>query len=137
MMNQWNIRVYVFAIYNNHFLVLHEPFSGKMVNKLPGGGVEFGESPINTINREFQEEFGIILEQKPQLVYVDEWPQVHPVHQHQQLLTMYYKLSLHSDKITLMDDSIKNYQWLSFSKESEQCLDLPFDKRALNFLIND
>ena len=54
----FNVRVYALCILNNKLLTLKEPFAEKMVTKLPGGGLEFGEGTAECLKREFKEEIG-------------------------------------------------------------------------------
>lgn len=54
------IGVYGVAIHNNSMLAVVQqqgPFTGKF--EFPGGGIEFGESPEETLRREFIEEVGM------------------------------------------------------------------------------
>jgi 8-oxo-dGTP diphosphatase len=41
---------------NNSFLVLEHDFNGEKIYDLPGGKVEYGENPLDTLKREVKEE---------------------------------------------------------------------------------
>ena len=43
-------------------LLSHEFYDGPEIRKFPGGGLEFRESPGNTVVREFEEEVGVKVE---------------------------------------------------------------------------
>jgi len=58
----FNVRVYALCIVKNKLLTLQEPFAGKMVIKLPGGGLEFGEGTVDCLKREFKEELNLEIE---------------------------------------------------------------------------
>ena len=57
----FNVRVYAICIQNKKLLVIKEPFVGKMVTKLPGGGLELGEGPAECLVREFKEELNLTI----------------------------------------------------------------------------
>src|SRR5690606_4131602 len=55
----FNVRVYAVCIVNQKLLTLTAPFAGKLVTKLPGGGLEYGEGTVDCLKREFKEELNI------------------------------------------------------------------------------
>lgn len=46
-------------IKGNKFLIIKEIINNKTVQDLPGGKIEYGESPYNTLHREVSEEVGL------------------------------------------------------------------------------
>ena len=55
----FNVRIYGLLIHSGHLLAVEEPFQGKKIVKLPGGGLEFGEGTIDALHREFKEELNV------------------------------------------------------------------------------
>jgi 8-oxo-dGTP diphosphatase len=59
MINKFNIRVYGIWTKKNKILVSNENIDGFRMVKFPGGGLEFGESTVNCVIREFKEELNV------------------------------------------------------------------------------
>jgi ADP-ribose pyrophosphatase YjhB (NUDIX family) len=62
MVSKFNIRVYGIWLKGDKILVSNENIDGFKMLKLPGGGLEFGEGPLDCVKREFREELGIDVE---------------------------------------------------------------------------
>ncbi|MCD6065708.1 MAG: hypothetical protein K0S33_534 [Bacteroidetes bacterium] len=56
MRPNFTIRVYGILIQENALLISDELINGNHITKLPGGGLEYGESTIECLIREFKEE---------------------------------------------------------------------------------
>ncbi|NJK86737.1 MAG: NUDIX domain-containing protein [Bacteroidales bacterium] len=55
---QYNVRVYGIILNNNAVLLTDEFRHNLRMTKFPGGGLQFGEGPVECIMREAVEEFG-------------------------------------------------------------------------------
>jgi len=53
---RFNVRAYGILLRDDCVLISHELVAGRIIAKFPGGGVEFGEGPKQTVEREFMEE---------------------------------------------------------------------------------
>jgi len=63
MQNNFNVRVYGLLInQNQQILISDEEISGHRFTKFPGGGLEYGESLIDGLKREFMEECAMEIE---------------------------------------------------------------------------
>jgi 8-oxo-dGTP diphosphatase len=56
---RFNIRVYGILEHEGSVLVSHERIADRAYAKFPGGGLEFGEGPMEAVIREFMEELGV------------------------------------------------------------------------------
>ena len=65
----WRPAVYGVLIENNKLLFIQPDWDGKYC--LPGGSMDLGESPVESLNREFIEETGYRVKVSPQPIYVD------------------------------------------------------------------
>lgn len=52
----FNVRVYGILIHEGRVLLCRESHRGRKLVKFPGGGLEFGEGPVDALVREFREE---------------------------------------------------------------------------------
>lgn len=127
MINQFNIRVYVCIIKNNSVLVLHEEYAGNFLIKLPGGGLEFGETTIDCLHRELLEELNLKIKNIKHF-YTQEEFVVSRFRENEQLLTIYYTADIiDENEFLIMDPCIEKAEWLSL-QTVEEPLELPVDK---------
>jgi ADP-ribose pyrophosphatase YjhB (NUDIX family) len=61
MANKFNVRVYGIWLKDNKILMSNENIEGFKMLKLPGGGLEYGEGPIDCVLREFKEELDVTI----------------------------------------------------------------------------
>ncbi len=130
----FNIRVYAICVNEDKFLVLHENnYAGKKLCKLPGGGLEFGESTIECLKREFKEELNVTIEIIEHLYTQEEF--IEPlVKENKQLFIVYYVVKiLNISDLHINIPDIEKSEWIDFNKESP--LTLPLDKKALNIFV--
>lgn len=134
MDTEFNVRVYALCIEQNKILLLKEPFAGKIVVKLPGGGLEFGEGPVDCLKREFKEELNLeITDIEP--FYIQKHYIPSAIHNNKQLLMLYFTCKIIDiKKLKILDKDITDVQWTSISKNL--LLDLPADQEMYSFLIN-
>lgn len=133
MIDKFNIRIYACAIKNQNVLVLHEQYAGTQLMKLPGGGLEFGESILDCLHREFAEELNLKIKIIEHL-YTQEDFLISRFRENEQLLTIYYIVEIQDDsELQIMDPSIEKIEWLPL-ETSEAVFPLPIDKIAFKKL---
>ena len=122
----FNVRVYALCILNNKLLTLKEPFAGKMVTKLPGGGLEIGEGTVDCLKREFKEELNLQIEVND-VFYVQEHFVNSLANDNKQLLMLYfYATILNIDHLQILDTNIQEINWIAINGENP--FSLPVDQ---------
>jgi len=131
MIDKINIRVYALCIKDNKILALHEEYAGDFLIKLPGGGLEFGESTIECLKREFQEELNLDINVTEHFYTQDDFL-VSRFRDNEQLITIYYLAEiLNEEDQLILDPCIEKTEW--FSLDGENPFQLPIDKRVFEF----
>ncbi|ROI10572.1 NUDIX hydrolase [Chryseobacterium sp. H3056] len=132
MIDKINVRVYVALLKDKKILGLHEEYVGQQLLKLPGGGLEFGESVLECLQRELEEELNIIAKNITHL-YTQEDFIVSKFRDNEQLLSIYYEGEIADEKeLLIMDPCIEKLEWISLSEENPFLL--PVDKVVFELL---
>ncbi len=89
----------------------HDPYAGQWM--LPGGGMAWGESPLETLHREFEEETGLTVE-AAELIHVEStlfeaWRAIPAMH-HVQVV---YRVRATGDPIVEADGSTVDVAWVA------------------------
>ena len=130
MIDKINIRVYALCIKDNQILALHEEYAGDFLIKLPGGGLEFGESTIECLKREFQEELNLDIDVTEHFYTQDDFL-VSRFRDNEQLITIYYLADILNEQDQLiLDPCIEKTEW--FPLDGENPFALPIDKRVFD-----
>ncbi|TDX86778.1 NUDIX domain-containing protein [Epilithonimonas xixisoli] len=128
MIDKINIRVYALCIKDNKILALHEEYAGDFLTKLPGGGLEFGESMIECLKREFQEELNLDINVTEHFYTQDDFL-VSRFRDNEQLITIYYLAEiLNEQDLLILDPCIERSEW--FDLNGDNPFQLPIDKRV-------
>jgi len=130
-MKKFNIRVYGILIsQNQEILVLDETRNGYHFTKFPGGGLEWGEGFQECLKREFQEELGVnvtVLD----LYYINDDFVPSAFQSEDQLISVYYLVSINKDDILKKKTDFELPRWVSLYQIEEKDLTFPIDKRVL------
>ena len=127
MVDKINIRVYACVLQDKKVMVLHESYAGEKLIKFPGGGLEFGESVLDCLHREFAEELNLKINILSHL-YTQEDFLVSRFRENEQLLTVYYLAEiLDPENLKIMDSSIDEVKWMCL-EEDHNPLPLPIDR---------
>jgi ADP-ribose pyrophosphatase YjhB (NUDIX family) len=90
--NKFNIRVYGIIISEKNEILLTDEFVlDQKMTKFPGGGLQFGEGPIDCIKREALEEFGQEIEILEHF-YTTDFFQLALFYTDMQLISIYYRV---------------------------------------------
>lgn len=88
---KFNIRVYGIWVQNDRVMLCHEKSGDFEFNKFPGGGLELGEGIYDCLQREFEEELGIIPEIQG-VFYINKGLMISAFNSSEQLISIYLKV---------------------------------------------
>lgn len=127
MIDKINVRVYAAVVKDKKVLALFEEYAGEHLMKLPGGGLEFGESTLHCLHREFEEELNVKVKIIGHL-YTQEDFLVSRFRENEQLLTIYYLAEILDEQdFLIMDPCIERAEWIEIDQPGNP-FQLPIDK---------
>lgn len=136
-MKPFNVRVYGLLIHENKILIIREPFAGTIIDKFPGGGLEYGEGLIDCLKREFMEELNLEIEVESHFYTQDFFLQSR-FEENEQILMIYYKIKANDiSKLVVIDQDIQELIWKDLNELSPEDLTLPTDKLVVEMLLNN
>lgn len=134
------IRVYAVIVNEKKEVLLSdEYFQNTFMTKFPGGGMEFGEGPLDCLKREAVEEFGQEIDILSHF-YTTDFCQKSLFHDDAQLLSIYYQAKFNSPiRFKISDKSFdfkeringsQSFRWRSIADMDINELTFPIDKRV-------
>ena len=133
MIDKINVRVYATVLKDKKILSLHEEYVGEYLLKFVGGGLEFGESIIECLHREFEEELNLKIKNLEHF-YTQEDFLVSKFRDNEQLLTIYYLAEIVDEEDLIIRDScIEKVEWIALETD-ENPFPLPVDKIVFDLL---
>jgi 8-oxo-dGTP diphosphatase len=111
---RFRIALYGVLIENNKVLLTTTKVPSGTITNFPGGGLELGESPLEAVVREFDEETGLSVAVE-NLIFCSQKFQQNPEYPDEQLMHIYYRVKLTGGN--LLDkgnnDDVLNVGWVS------------------------
>jgi len=136
MSKPFNVRIYGLLIHNRRLMILEEPFMGEIVEKFPGGGLEFGEGTRDCLKREFKEELNLDI-RVGEHFYTQDFFLQSGLDPKEQILMIYYRVELTDiSQLHVEEAAIKKLIWVDLDQLSEDDLSLPTDKKVTRMLLN-
>lgn len=136
-MKRFNVRVYGIHINErNEILVSDETYLNKSFTKFPGGGLEWGESTIDCLKREFEEEFQLKIQVK-ELFYTTDFFQVSAFHKNDQVISIYYFFTIELrelDAVIASNNTTEQLRWIAINDLTTNDLTFPIDKHVIELL---
>jgi 8-oxo-dGTP diphosphatase len=144
-LSKFNVRVYGVCINSEHeLLVTDERIQGHEITKLPGGGLEFGEGPVECVKREFLEETG----QEVRVLrhfYTTDFFVVSAFNANSQIISIYYEVEF----VEIPRFEIKNrkydfpsgvdnvfvFRWVPLEILSTNEFSFPIDKKVAELVL--
>jgi ADP-ribose pyrophosphatase YjhB (NUDIX family) len=139
----YTIRVYGIFMNEGEVLLSDECVDDYYFTKFPGGGLEFGEGTIDTLQREIKEELGAEI-QIIKHIYTTDFFVSSAFDPNKQVLSIYYLAAFKNakdiPKNTLpfnFDKSLskaESFRWMKLNELKENDLTFPIDKHVLGLL---
>ncbi len=138
------IRVYALIINNKNEVLLSDEFRMDMkMTKFPGGGLNFGEGPVDCLRREAIEEFGQEIDVLDHF-YTTGFFQKAFFYDEHQIISIYYHAKF-KDKITFkisekafdfekMLDGSQSFRWVPIKELKKDVMSFPIDKKVVELL---
>lgn len=133
-MKPFNVRIYGLLVVENKLLIIREPFAGTIIDKFPGGGLEYGEGTHECLIREFKEELNLEIEVLNHFYTQDYFLQSR-FDENEQILMIYYKVSTKNiSQLEVFDKDIRELIWINLNQLSTDDLTLETDKLVVKML---
>lgn len=134
-MTPFNVRIYGLLVHENRLLIIREPFAGMIIDKFPGGGLEFGEGTIDCLKREFKEELNLEIEVLEH-IYTQDFFLASRFDEKEQILMIYYKVTAKDiAQLEVLDPDIQALIWKDLNEVTTNDLSLPTDKLVLEMVL--
>lgn len=142
----FSIRVYGLFVHDEKLLITEEKWFDTRMIKLPGGGLEYGESPEECLRREFMEECNINLS-KIELLYIPKKFIPAIFYKNTQVIPLYYKVESNEiAKIKISknwhtEEEMGNneifFHWIAIKDIQAEIFTFPGDRELYKHLLNN
>ncbi len=115
------------------------------MTKLPGGGLEYGEGPIECLERECREEMGVLINVTGHF-YTTDFFQPTRFFKDTQLISIYYTFELpanHQLKTSVRKfdfekgkNGSQSFRWIPLSELTPEEMTFPIDKKVVEMLMD-
>jgi len=147
MEKRFNIRVYGILINDQQQLLCTDEFRlGMCMTKFPGGGLEFGEGPVDCILRECLEEFGQEVRVLSHFYTTEYYQPTISLPAEQQLISIYYRITpILPLAIKISDskfdfdfvDGAQSFRWLAIDSLDPSEFNFPIDRKVAAMVVSD
>ncbi|MFY8184847.1 MAG: NUDIX domain-containing protein [Bacteroidia bacterium] len=136
-MRKFNVRIYGLLLQGTNVLITDELIAGRQITKFPGGGLEFGESTIDCIKREFIEEMNLEIEVLSHFYTTDFF--VPSAFDDSQVISIYYRVkpaNVELNDVSIFNNEQQSFKWLPLNIINADDFTFPIDKRVAEMLRN-
>lgn len=138
---RFTVRVYGLLIQQGRLLVSNEFIKGEHITKLPGGGLELGEGPLDCVIREFKEELNLTVSEATHF-YTTDFFIPSAFDNDSQVIIIYFKVKIEEaanfnpEEVDISHEpEILRFRWIPLEKLNAEDLTLPSDKKAIELLV--
>lgn len=142
--SRYIVRVYALIINSNNEVLISDEYQLNMrMIKFPGGGMHFGEGPVDCLKREAIEEFGQEIEVLEHF-YTTDYFQPAQFYDDAQLLSIYYlakfvdpiqfKISKTKFDFELEENGAQSFRWSKIEDLNVDEVTFPIDKKLVKLL---
>lgn len=141
---KFNIRVYGIITHpEKGMLISEERYQGHHFTKFPGGGLEWGEGPIDAIKRELREEMEMEVASAEHFYTTDFFVQS-AFKETDQVISIYYKIHPLNDDDLERLDGLENsdepgrsqtFHWVKLEELSMESVRFTTDKRVVDLIM--
>ena len=135
----FNIRVYGILINKQQEVLVTDEFRlGIPMTKFPGGGLQFGEGPVDCLIRECSEEMGQEVSIQSHFYTTEHYHPTRLLPSNQQLISIYYKITIEepyqfkttSQKFdfSVIKDGAQTFRWEQINKLDPGEFTFPIDQ---------
>ncbi len=141
------IRVYAIIINSKNEVLLSDEFRlGMKMTKFPGGGMNYGEGPVDCLKREAIEEFGQEIDVLDHFYTTDFFQKAYFYEEHQ-IISIYYlakfkkeiifKISEKAFDFKEILDGSQSFRWISIETLKQDDISFPIDKKVVELLAKN
>jgi ADP-ribose pyrophosphatase YjhB (NUDIX family) len=134
----FNVRVYGILVVQNRILISHEALNDFHFTKLPGGGLEFGESTRECLIREFSEELDLEVIITDHFYTTDFFVESAFNKKHQ-VISIYYRVEAKNpigiDPL-ISKEIDQRFEWVKLENLSASTFTFPIDKYLAERIAN-
>jgi 8-oxo-dGTP pyrophosphatase MutT (NUDIX family) len=141
---KYSIRVYMLILNKHREILISDEFLLDMkMTKFPGGGMEYGEGPVDCLKREAMEEFGQEITNIRHFYTTDYYQKAYFFDDHQ-LLSIYYladlteelkvKVSVRPFDFPELKNGVQSFRWVSIRDFQPDELSFPIDRKVMKLL---
>ncbi len=142
--DRFNLRVYGLLLHHGCVLVTDEWIKDLPVTKFPGGGLEFGEGPVEGLRREIREEMGLEARSIRHFHTTDVF-QRSAFRGSDQIISLYYTFEVdHPEAVPVHAEPFgfvrhhagtEAFRWLHLASARIVDVTLPIDRTVLGMLL--
>ena len=143
--SRYIIRVYAVILNSDSEVLISDEFQMNMrMTKFPGGGMHFGEGPVDCLKREAIEEFGQKIEILDHFFTTDFFQQAQ-FYNDAQLISIYYRAKFITPvKFEISDKSFnfehekngaQSFRWVKLDELNLEDMTFPIDKKVVKLLM--